>query len=93
MLILGSLQDDGSIITVDFGAIEVLSKAVYPKKIPIPSELRWEVLERDNFTCLRCGSRRHLEADHIIPESKGGPATLENLQTLCASCNQRKGSQ
>src|SRR5688572_587451 len=62
------------------------------QKAEIPDHLRWEVFERDNFTCKRCGSRRKLTADHIIAESKGGPTTLENLQTLCKSCNSKKGT-
>jgi 5-methylcytosine-specific restriction endonuclease McrA len=51
------------------------------------------VFERDDFRCLKCGSRRNLNADHIHPESKGGPTTLENLQTLCRGCNSRKGAR
>lgn len=31
--------------------------------------------------------------DHIVPRSKGGPTTLENLQTMCAICNGKKGNQ
>ncbi len=61
-------------------------------KVPIPEALRWEVFERDGFRCRRCGRRRLLRADHIVAESKGGPTTLENLQTLCAPCNSAKGS-
>src|SRR3990167_4025543 len=60
-------------------------------KVPIGDGLRWDVWGRDNFTCLACGSRRHLTVDHVIPESKGGPTVFANLQTLCRSCNSRKG--
>lgn len=63
------------------------------KKIPIPSEIRWTVWERDNFTCKHCGSRKNLTIDHIHPESKGGKATIENCQTLCKKCNSRKGAR
>lgn len=63
------------------------------RKTPIPAGLRWEVWQRDDFTCRQCGSRADLAVDHIIPESKGGPLELENLQTLCRSCNSRKGAR
>jgi HNH endonuclease len=62
-------------------------------KEPIPAERRWQVWERDDFTCRHCGARRHLSVDHIIPESKGGTLSLDNLQTLCRSCNSRKGTK
>ncbi len=60
-------------------------------KDTIPQWLRWAVFERDNFTCHHCGSRRILTADHIIPEVEGGPTNMDNLQTLCRSCNSKKG--
>lgn len=62
------------------------------KKI-IPSNLRWEIWERDNFTCKICGSKKYLEVDHIFPESKGGDTDLSNLQTLCKRCNGKKGNK
>lgn len=62
-------------------------------KTSIPVELRWQVWERDNFTCLHCGARRRLTVDHIIPESKGGTLELSNLQTLCGTCNSKKGDR
>jgi hypothetical protein len=63
------------------------------KKVVIPQWLRTEVFERDGYACKHCGVRKHLRADHILPESKGGPTTLDNLQTLCRSCNSRKGGR
>lgn len=59
-------------------------------KQPIPADIRWEVWERDDFRCKSCGSRRWLTVDHICPEVRGGTIALENLQTLCKSCNCRK---
>lgn len=61
------------------------------KKKFISRHIRWEVWERDNFTCNHCGSRRYLSIDHITPESKGGTLDLDNLQTLCHQCNAEKG--
>lgn len=52
------------------------------RKAPIPKALRWEIWERDNFTCQHCGTRRDLAIDHIVPESKGGSLDPANLQTL-----------
>ena len=65
----------------------------FPKKEPIPPEIRWAVWERDDFTCKECGSRKHLSVDHILAESKGGKMTLDNLQTLCKPCNSSKGAR
>ncbi len=59
----------------------------------IPPALRWQVWERDNFTCQHCGTRQHLTVDHIMAESCGGTLDFSNLQTLCAPCNSRKGAR
>jgi len=67
-----------------------------PRRTPkqgIPTALRWQVWRRDDFTCQACGTRERLSVDHIVPESRGGPMTLTNLQTLCMSCNSRKGAR
>jgi len=55
--------------------------------------LRHLCFKRDNYRCLECGSSKKdtpLEVDHIVPFSKGGKTTLENLQTLCKKCNRSK---
>ena len=67
-------------------------KPVYVKTV-IPEPLRWVVFKRDGYRCVNCGGDTHLRADHIHPERKGGTTTLDNLQTLCARCNSRKGTR
>lgn len=57
----------------------------------IPDHLRLAILTRDNYRCRYCGSNAYLELDHIIPLSKGGATSYENLQVLCRGCNSRKG--
>lgn len=63
------------------------------RKGKIDGSLRTAVFERDAYRCKRCGDHRSLAADHIYPESLGGETTLENLQTLCRSCNSSKGAK
>lgn len=62
-------------------------------KARIPATLARQVMERDAYRCRHCGTHLALTCDHVIPESKGGPTTLENLQTLCQPCNSRKGAR
>ena len=63
------------------------------------STLRRKMMELDNYTCQNCGASVHnepnllLEIDHIVPISKGGLTTEDNLQTLCWRCNRSKGSK
>lgn len=52
-----------------------------------------ELCARYNHRCLCCGESRPLTVDHVIPLSRGGSNTIENLQPLCLSCNDRKGSR
>lgn len=50
-----------------------------------------EVFKRDNYTCQYCGQvGGKLEADHIIPFSKGGSDEMSNLITSCRKCNRQK---
>jgi len=55
---------------------------------------KFEVLQRDNFTCQYCGRSApevKLEVDHIKPRALGGRDSKSNLVTCCQSCNRGKG--
>src|SRR5881275_63355 len=53
---------------------------------------RRAVFARDSWTCQYCGSRSNLTVDHVIPRSKGGASSWENIVASCAPCNRRKGN-
>lgn len=76
-----------------------LSKTIKYQRALMTDKLRTEIKERDNYTCQKCGisveQEPHLllEIDHIIPVSKNGKTTLDNLQTLCWKCNRQKSNK
>jgi 5-methylcytosine-specific restriction endonuclease McrA len=43
--------------------------------------------------CAECGRAQDLTADHIVPLSRGGKASLENYRVLCRSCNSSKADR
>lgn len=59
--------------------------------------MRYDVLRRDGFRCVKCGRGREdgvkLHVDHIKPVSRGGKSVMDNLQTLCEDCNCGKGNK
>jgi 5-methylcytosine-specific restriction endonuclease McrA len=55
---------------------------------------RRAIFARDRWTCQYCGSERaSLTVDHVIPRSKGGSSSWDNIVTCCAPCNRRKGDR
>ena len=52
---------------------------------------RRAVFARDEWTCQYCGARSNLTVDHVIPRSKGGGSSWDNIVASCAPCNRRKG--
>jgi len=74
-------------------------RLVYYVRIPYRVSLpvtRRTVLARDHYTCQYCGRqppRKDLTVDHILPRSRGGRTTWENVVTACQRCNGRKGSR
>lgn len=57
----------------------------------VSNKMRFAIYQRDGYRCRKCNRNTDdLEIDHIIPISKGGKTTFDNLQTLCHRCNANK---
>ena len=55
---------------------------------------RRALFARDGWRCVYCGtSTGRLTLDHVVPRSRGGDSTWENVVTSCAPCNLRKGDR
>ncbi len=75
----------------------VISRTINP-------QLRNVILERNGFTCQRCGAgvgdddpfnpnrKVRLHIDHIVPLSQGGTNDANNLRVLCSACNQGRAN-
>ncbi len=60
-----------------------------------PAFTRFNVFLRDRFTCQYCGDHfptPELTFDHVLPRSKGGKTSWENVVTCCSDCNLQKGN-
>ncbi len=61
-----------------------------------PAFTRFNVFLRDSFECQYCGEGRptqDLTFDHVIPRSRGGRTTWDNVITACGPCNLRKSNK
>jgi len=71
--------------------IRLLRYVVYPyRKITLT---RQNVFKRDGNACVYCGSKKDLTLDHVIPKSRGGRDSWENLVTCCSKCNSKKADK
>jgi 5-methylcytosine-specific restriction endonuclease McrA len=74
--------------------IRLLTYVRIPRDVHRRKITRRAVFARDRWTCQYCGHERgNLTVDHVIPRSKGGDSTWENIVTCCAPCNRRKGDR
>jgi 5-methylcytosine-specific restriction endonuclease McrA len=54
---------------------------------------RFNLFLRDEFCCQYCGAKGDLTFDHVVPRSRGGATTWENVVAACSTCNLRKGNR
>jgi 5-methylcytosine-specific restriction endonuclease McrA len=89
------IEHNGKLIYADFPLPTVIRLRSYVK-IPYKeiSLSRRNVLHRDNYDCQYCGEHRHdLTIDHILPRSRGGTDSWDNVVASCLKCNVKKGNR
>jgi len=83
------------LIKVRKGVYKYDPTAVFHRELEdFTPEQKEQIFKRDNYRCVICGhgwqDGVEIHADHIRPKDKGGQATIENGQTLCAEHNFKK---
>jgi 5-methylcytosine-specific restriction endonuclease McrA len=74
----------------------VISLKEYIPAARRPAFTRFNVFLRDRFSCQFCGEAlptHELTFDHLVPRSRGGRTTWENVVTACSPCNLTKGDR
>lgn len=99
---IGDTNRDGTLYSISFPAEIPLVKeklliVARPEEDYFTNqEKRKELFERDKYTCHYCGEKVTFEnatLDHLVPQSKGGKHTKENLKTACLICNSIKSGK
>ncbi len=82
-------------VTVDVDAPSVIRLVYLVKRPFLPRKLsKKEVFLRDRYTCQYCGKKNQdLTLDHVVPRSRGGPSTWENIVCACLRCTVHKGGR
>ncbi len=70
----------------------VVSLKTFVKPSTYPAFTRFNVFLRDRFSCQYCGANDDLTFDHLLPRSRGGQTTWNNVVAACSPCNLRKGN-
>ena len=86
---LGNLIENGHFLVPT--AIRLFRAIAYRLAGLRPS--RHLVFKRDRHTCQYCGDKGELTLDHVMPQSRGGQDTWENLVTACSPCNHSKANR
>jgi 5-methylcytosine-specific restriction endonuclease McrA len=82
--------------SIEFRLPSVISLKDYVQTTRRAAFTRFNVFLRDQFTCQYCdylGPAERLTFDHVVPRSRGGHTTWENVVTACSPCNLRKSNR
>jgi 5-methylcytosine-specific restriction endonuclease McrA len=77
--------------TIRLPSVVVLKEFVRPQKRV--AFTRFNLFLRDEFRCQYCGREGELTFDHVIPRSRGGVTSWENVVAACAPCNLKKANK
>ena len=72
-------------------SVVVLKDYVKPQKRV--AFTRFNLFLRDEFCCQYCGSRGDLTFDHVLPRSRGGITSWDNVVAACSPCNLKKANK
>jgi hypothetical protein len=80
--------------SIEYGFVTNRFKALCSGAITMSGTIReWELETSTIKACAFCGATEHLQRDHLIPVSRGGPDDADNLMWTCATCNQSRGNK
>lgn len=93
-------EDEFLEIPTASGIFKLPLHIVLKKYVHIPrrelSPTRKNILRRDNHTCQYCSVKLNSEnstIDHVLPRSRGGKHTWDNVVACCLKCNRQKGDR
>lgn len=92
----GHSRIDGTRSTVDIHSIVACEGRLVPPARNVPPLTNVALFARDRNVCLYCGSEhldRALTRDHVVPKSRGGGDSWDNVVSACRRCNHRKGDR
>ncbi len=78
-------------IAMRLPSVVVLRDFVKPARYP--AFTRFNLFLRDQFTCQYCGAKGEMTFDHVVPRSRGGRTTWENVIAACNPCNLKKSNK
>jgi len=78
-------------IEIRIPSVVVLKDYIRPQKRV--AFTRFNLFLRDEFCCQYCGNKGDLTFDHVVPRSRGGVTSWENVVAACSRCNLKKGSR